>query len=57
MAGLGFLIAARAPALVSVALFVLAELLVGLAIRDGLILNVIMLIWPLDAILTWQQGG
>ena len=57
MMWLGFLIAARAPALVSVALFVLAELLVGLAIRDGLILNVIMLIWPLDAILTWQQGG
>jgi len=57
MMWLGFLIAARAPVLVSVALFVIAELLLGLVIRDGLMLNIVMLIWPLDAILTWQQGG
>jgi len=57
MMWLGFLIAARAPVLVSVALFVIAELLLGLVIRDGLTLNIVMLIWPLDAILTWQQGG
>ena len=54
---LGFMIAARAPVVVSVALFVAAELVVGVVIRDGLILNVIMLTWPLEAILTWQQGG
>ena len=57
MMWLGFLIAARAPVLVSVALFVIAEVLLGLAIRDGLTLNIVMLIWPLDAILAWQQGG
>ncbi len=57
MMWLGFLIAARAPVPVSVALYVIAEVLLGLVIRDGLVLNIVMLIWPLDAILTWQQGG
>ncbi|MHA1528469.1 MAG: DUF2585 family protein [Alphaproteobacteria bacterium] len=57
MMWLGFLIASRAPVLVSVALFVITEVLLGLAIRDGLTLNIVMLIWPLDAILAWQQGG
>jgi hypothetical protein len=57
MTSLGFLIAARAPVWLSVVLFVAAELVVGLAIRDGLILNVAMLLWPLEAILTWQAGG
>jgi len=50
----GFLIAARAPVWASVALFFLAEIWVGLAIRDGLVLNVIMLLWPVQAILDWQ---
>jgi hypothetical protein len=54
---LGFLIAARAPVWVSAALFVAAELAVGLVVRDGLILNVIMFVWPQPAILAWQQGG
>jgi hypothetical protein len=51
---LGFLVAARAPVRVSVALFVLAEIGVGLMIRDGLVLNVVMLVWPLQAVLDWQ---
>jgi hypothetical protein len=54
---LGFMIAARAPVAVSVMLFVAAEIMVGLVIRDGLILNVVMLLWPLEAIRTWQGGG
>jgi len=53
---LGFLIAARAPVWMSVALFVVAEVVVGLAIRDGLILNVVMLVWPLQAVLDWQAA-
>jgi hypothetical protein len=53
---LGFMIAARAPAWVSVMLFVAAEIYLGLMIRDGLTLNVVMLVWPLEAIRTWQGG-
>ena len=53
---LGFMIAASAPVWVSVSLFIVAELVVGLIIRDGLILNVIMLLYPLDWIRQWQNG-
>ena len=53
---LGFLIAARAPVWLSVVLFVMAELVVGYIIRDGLLLNVIMLLYPLDWIRQWQAG-
>jgi hypothetical protein len=56
MMSLGFLIATRAPVWFSVGLFLTAELVVGLVIRDGLILNVVMLVWPFEAILAWQAG-
>ena len=52
----GFMIAARAPVWVSVCLFVAAELFVGLIIRDGLLLNIIMLLYPLDWVRQWQAG-
>jgi hypothetical protein len=32
------------------------EVFVGVMIRDGLTLNVIMFVWPSEAILQWQQG-
>ncbi len=57
MMWLGFLISARVPVWASVALFLAAELVVALAIRDGLILNVVMLLWPLEAVRRWQEGG
>lgn len=57
MMWLGFVIAARAPVWASVLLFVAAEVIVGLAIRDGLTLNVLMLVWPLEAVRVWQEGG
>jgi hypothetical protein len=57
MMWLGFLIAARLPVWCSVMLFLAAELIVGLAIRVGLILNIVMLLWPFGAILNWQSGG
>jgi len=54
---MGFLIAARAPVWASIALLIAAELFVGYAIRDNLALNIIMLVWPLEAIRVWQAGG
>jgi hypothetical protein len=54
---LGFFIAARLPVWVSVALVVALELFVGYFIRDNLTLNIIMLLYPLDAIRSWQAGG
>ena len=55
MAGYG--IAAVVPAAVSVLGFVTTELLLAWFIRDNLILNIIMLVYPLDAIKQWQLGG
>jgi hypothetical protein len=54
---LGFVIAWRAPVWVSICLFIAAELIVGYIIRDGLLLNIIMLIWPLEFIKQWQLGA
>ena len=54
---IGFALAARLPVAVSIALAILLELVVGYMIRDNLTLNIIMLIWPIDAIRTWQAGG
>jgi hypothetical protein len=56
MMWLGFMIAARAPVWLSVLLFVAAELIVGIEIRDGLLLNVLMVVWPLESVLAWQSG-
>ena len=53
----GFVIAMRAPVWLSVALFIAAEVIVGYIIRDGLILNIIMLLWPLEIIKQWQLGS
>ena len=52
----GFALARRLPVWVTVAAAVAMELFVLWAIRDNLTLNVIMLVWPLDAIKNWQGG-
>ncbi len=53
---LGFALAARLPVWLSVTLALGAELFVGWMIRDNLALNVLMLVWPLDAVKVWQAG-
>jgi hypothetical protein len=52
----GFLIAARLPAWVTVTLVVAIEGALLWLVRDNLILNVIMLLYPLDWIKAWQQA-
>ncbi len=54
---LGFYGAWRLPVWVTIAAALAMELIVGAIIRDNLTLNIIMLVWPLDAIKVWQAGG
>jgi len=53
----GFALARVLPVRASIALFVIAELVVGALIRDGLTLNVVMLLAPQDWIRDWQSAG
>ncbi|MCC6926884.1 DUF2585 domain-containing protein [Novosphingobium sp.] len=51
---LGFWIASRLPWKASLAMAIVFELFTLFMIRDNLTLNVLMLVWPLDAVRTWQ---
>lgn len=53
----GFWLARVLPVWASVALFFLAEAVTIYLIRDGLLLNVLMLVWPLEAVRNWQSAG
>ena len=54
---IGFFLAARLPVWASIAIIVFFEALTTYLIRDGLALNILMLVWPLEAVKTWQAGG
>ena len=53
---LGFWLASRLPIWVIVTLALVFEAVTILWIRDELALNVLMLLWPLDAVRDWQAG-
>ena len=53
----GFFLAARLPVWATVTVALALELFTGWVIRDNLTLNVVMLLWPMDAIRTWQGGA
>jgi hypothetical protein len=53
---IGFHLARVIPVWASAALVIGFEVLTAFIIRDGLALNVLMLLYPLDAVRTWQGG-
>ena len=57
LCGLGFALARRLGFRLTVALFGVTELALAFWIRDGLVLNVVMLIHPVEAIREWQAAG
>ncbi len=53
----GFMLAASIPVWGSVAFFIIVEIVLALWIKDSLILNIIMLTYPIEAIKQWQSGS
>jgi len=53
----GFVVAARLPAWVTVVLLVATEVVLLYLIRDNLVLNIVMLVYPLEWIKQWQLTG
>ena len=52
----GFFLAALLPVWISISLIVAMELLALSVIRDNLALNILMLLYPVEAIRQWQAG-
>ena len=57
MMAVGFLVARRLRIWASILLLLILELVPLLVIRDNLLLNVLMLVAPSDAIRAWQAGA
>ena len=53
----GFALAARLSVRAVLGLTVAMEVFVGAMIRDNLVLNILMLVWPLESVRRWQMGG
>jgi hypothetical protein len=54
---IGFALAARLPGRVALVGVVLLEIVLALWIRDSLLLNVLMLLYPIQLIKDWQLAG
>ena len=54
--GFGFLLAWRLGFRRTLALFILTEVVLLVWIRDSLLLNILMLVYPLEGIKAWQAG-
>jgi len=53
---MGFMIAARIPWLATLLVALTFEIFTAIMIRDNLSLNILMLVWPVEAVKTWQGG-
>lgn len=53
----GFYLALALPVRVTIALAIVMEIVAALVVHDNLTLNVVMLIWPFEAIREWQGMG
>jgi hypothetical protein len=56
LCALGFILARRIGFRRSLVVFVLTEAVLLVWIRDGLLLNILMLIYPIEGIKAWQMG-
>jgi hypothetical protein len=52
----GFFFAARAPVWLTIVIAIIFEIVTAIVIRDNLTLNVVMLVWPIEAVKVWQGG-
>ncbi len=57
LCGFGFVLARRLGFRLTAALFLLTEVALAVWIRDNLSLNVLMLIYPIEAVKEWQAAG
>jgi hypothetical protein len=57
LCGIGFVLARHLGFRRTFALFVLTEVGLAIWIRDNLSLNILMLIYPIDAVKEWQAAG
>lgn len=53
---IGFVMARKLPVWIIITLIVIFELMTGLIVRDGLLLNILMFIYPAEAIKVWQMA-